>query len=106
MKTMQVRVLFDRKGQATTKKAALIQLEVRYNKERKFIGTGVKVYKGQFKNGRVLGRADADTLNDKINALYKHVHDIYNESLNRRVQFDLSMLDDGKIEKTDKPFME
>ena len=29
MKTIQVRVLFDRKGQATAKKAALIQLEVR-----------------------------------------------------------------------------
>ena len=40
---MQVRVLFDRKGQATPKKAALVQLEVRFNKERKFIGTGVKV---------------------------------------------------------------
>lgn len=106
MKTMQVRVLFDRKGTATTKKTALIQLEVRYNKERKFIGTGVKVFKGQFKNGRVLGRADADVLNDKINALYKHVHDIYNECLNKRVQFNLTMLDDGKIEKTDKPFME
>ena len=106
MKTMQVRVLFDRKGIATTKKTALIQLEVRYNKERKFIGTGVKVFKGQFKNGRVLGRADADVLNDKINALYKHVHDIYNECLNKRVQFNLTMLDDGKIDKTDKPFME
>lgn len=106
MKTMQVRVLFDRKGTATTKKTALIQLEVRYNKERKFIGTGVKVFKGQFKNGRVLGRADADVLNDKINALYKHVHDIYNECLNKRVQFNLTMLDDGKIDKTDKPFME
>ena len=45
MKTIQVRVLFDRKGQATAKKAALIQLEVRYNKERRFIGTGVKYSK-------------------------------------------------------------
>ena len=81
MKAMQVRVLFDRKGQATQKKAALVQLEVRFNKERKFIGTGVKVFKGQFKNGRIVGRSDADTLNDKINTLYKYVHDIYNESL-------------------------
>lgn len=93
MKTIQVRVLFDRKGQATPKKAALVQLEVRYNKERKFIGTGVKVFKGQFKNGRIVGRADADTLNEKINALYAHVHDIYNDSLSHRIPFSLSMLD-------------
>lgn len=106
MKTIQVRVLFDRKGQATSKKAALIQLEVRFNKERKFIGTGVKVYKGQFKNGRVLGRADADTLNDKINAMYRHVHDIYNESLNKRIPFKLDMLNDGNVHQSEKPFID
>lgn len=106
MKTIQVRVLFDRKGQATAKKAALIQLEVRYNKERRFIGTGVKVFKGQFKNGRVLGRIDADTLNDKINTLYKQVHDIYNESVKKRIPFTLSMLDDGKVEQSKTPFID
>ena len=106
MKTIQVRVLFDRKGQATAKKAALIQLEVRYNKERKFIGTGVKVYKGQFKNGRVVGRSDADTLNEKINTLFSHVHDIYNESLNKRIPFNLSMLDDWKVELSLTPFID
>ena len=106
MKAMQVRVLFDRKGQATQKKAALVQLEVRYNKERKFIGTGVKVFKGQFKNGRIVGRADADTLNDKINTLYKYVHDIYNESLSKRIPFSLSMLNDGKVYQSNKPFLD
>ena len=106
MKAMQVRVLFDRKGQATQKKAALVQLEVRFNKERKFIGTGVKVFKGQFKNGRIVGRSDADTLNDKINTLYKYVHDIYNESLSKRIPFALSMLDDGKVYQSKTPFLD
>lgn len=103
---MQVRVLFDRKGQATPKKSALVQLEVRFNKERKFIGTGVKVYKGQFKNGRIVGRADAESLNDKINALYKYVHDVYNESLSKRIPFKLSMLNDGKVYESKTPFLD
>jgi len=106
MKAMQVRVLFDRKGQATPKKTALVQLEVRFNKERKFIGTGVKVFKGQFKNGRIVGRSDADTLNEKINTLYKYVHDVYNESLNKRIPFSLSMLDDGKVYQSKTPFLD
>lgn len=106
MKTIQVRVLFDRKGQATPKKAALVQLEVRFNKERKFISTGVKVFKGQFKNGRIVGRSDADTLNEKINTLYKYVHDVYNESLNKRIPFSLSMLDDGKVYQSKTPFLD
>lgn len=106
MKTIQVRVLFDRKGQATQKKAALVQLEVRFNNDRKFIGTGVKVFKGQFKNGRIVGRSDADTLNDKINTLYKYVHDIYNESLSNRIPFTLSMLDNGKVHQSKTPFLD
>lgn len=106
MKTIQVRVLFDRKGQATAKKAALVQLEVRFKGERKFIGTGVRVYKGQFKNGRIVGRVDADILNDKINALYRQVHDVYNESLSKRIPFQLSMLSDGKVEQSPTPFID
>lgn len=93
MKQLMIRVLFDRKGQATAKKAALVQLEVRFNKQRKFIGTGIKVFKGQFKCGRVVGRADADILNDKINGLYTHVNNVYLECVRERKPFALSMLD-------------
>lgn len=106
MNTIQIRVLFDRKGQATSKKTALVQLEVRYNKERKFIGTGVKVYKGQFKNGRIVGRADADTLNDKINALCRKVNSIYNDCLNSHCNFTLSMLDNQSPDSSGASFID
>lgn len=106
MKTIQIRVLFDRKGQATSKKAALVQIEVRYNKERKFIGTGVKVYKGQFKNGRIVGRADADELNDKVNALCRKINSIYSESLNTHCNFTLAMLDNQTSDKTGASFID
>lgn len=106
MKTIQIRVLFDRKGQATTKKAALVQLEVRYNKERKFIGTGVSVYKGQFKNGRVVGRADADVLNDKINALCRKVNNIYTECINSQCNFTLSMLNNQTADTSAASFID
>ena len=106
MNTIQIRVLFDRKNQATAKKSALIQLEVLYCKKRKFIGTGVKVFKGQFKNGRVVGRADADSLNDKINALCRKVNDIYTECLNTHSTFTLSMLDAQSASSTGASFLD
>lgn len=106
MKTIQIRVLFDRKGQATNKKAALVQLEVRYNKERKFIGTGIKVYKNQFKNGRVVGRADADSLNDKINALCRKVNDLYSQCLNTHCEFALPMLNNQMSESSGESFLD
>ena len=106
MKTIQIRVLFDRKGQATSKKAALVQIEVRYDKQRKFIGTGVKVFKGQFKNGRIVGRADADTLNDKVNAMCRKINDIYTECLNTQCNFTLSMLDNQKSDTSGESFID
>lgn len=92
MKQLQIRVLFDRKGQATNKKTALVQLEIRYDKERKFLSTGVKVYKGQFKNGRIVGREDADSLNDKINALYSRIMEIGTNCIREHRAFSFSML--------------
>lgn len=92
MKQLQIRVLFDRKGQSTNKKAALVQLEIRYDKERKFLGTGVKVFKGQFKNGRVVGREDADLLNGKINALYSRIMGIETNCIREHRAFSFSML--------------
>lgn len=106
MKTIQIRVLFDRKGQATSKKAALVQIEVRYDKQRKFIGTGVKVFKGQFKNGRIVGRADADNLNDKVNAMCRKINDIYTECLNTHCNFTLSMLDNQKSDTSGESFID
>ena len=106
MKTIQIRVLFDRKGQATNKKTALIQLEVRYNKERKFIGTGIKVFKNQFKNGRVVGRVDADSLNDKISALCRKVNGLYTQCLNTHCEFSLPMLDNQLSDNSEKSFLD
>ena len=101
MKQIQIRVLFDRKGQATNKKAALVQLEIRYDKERKFLSTGVKVFKGQFKNGRIVGREDADLLNDKINALYSRIMEIGTNCIREHRAFAFSML--NNLSETESP---
>lgn len=101
MKQIQIRVLFDRKGQATNKKAALVQLEIRYDKERKFLSTGVKVFKGQFKNGRIVGREDADLLNDKINALYSRIMEIGTNCIREHRFFAFYML--NNLHETESP---
>lgn len=93
MKQLLTRILFDRKHQATAKKAALVQLEVRFDKQRKFMSTGVKVCKGQFKNGRVVCRPDAELLNEKIDTMYKHVNTLFNDCMKKNIPFSLALLD-------------
>lgn len=93
MNIVQSRVVFDRKKVATTTHAALIQIEVRHNAQRRFFTTGVKVYKNQFKNGRVVGRADAEQLNNRINTQLREIADVV-DSLNEQKQtFSFAYLD-------------
>lgn len=93
MNIVQTRVVFDRKHQATATHTGLVQIEVRHNAQRRFLTTGVKVYKNQFKNGRVVGRSDADTLNNRINTMLAEIN-THVDSLNaRQLTFTLSSLD-------------
>jgi integrase len=86
----QVRVIFDRKHTATKIAAALIQLEVRVDGERRFFSTGVKVCAQHFKNGRVVGRPDATELNDRIDAIYRRFTSLINDCIakNVKISFD------------------
>jgi len=93
MNIVQTRVVFDRKHQATATHTGLVQIEVRHNAQRRFLTTGVKVYKNQFKNGRVVGRSDADTLNNRINTMLAEIN-THVDSLNtRQLTFTLASLD-------------
>lgn len=62
-----VRVVFDRKKEASDTKTGLVQLEVAYRRQRKFISTGVRVYASQWgKDGRVKNCHDMLLLNRRI----------------------------------------
>ena len=58
------RFVFDRKHVASNNKKGLIQLEVRLGKKRKWISTGVKVYKDQWNDKQyVINSFNSEILN-------------------------------------------
>lgn len=69
-----IRVVFDRKHLASKTKVGLVQLEVLFNGKRKYITTGVKVYKDQWhpRDG-IKGRPDATILNKRIAELRERI---------------------------------
>lgn len=93
MNQVIIRVLHDRKKTATKTHAALVQLEVRANAERKFITTGIKVCKGQFKAGRVVGRSDAESLNERITQQIAEINEFVRQLDERHQLFTVAMLD-------------
>lgn len=90
---VQVRVVYDRKNQATTKKAGLVQLEITFESKRKFMSTGIKVYKNQWRAGRICGRGDAQALNDQINDQIKDINQLVQEYNSRGVHFTFEALE-------------
>ncbi|MCH5347530.1 MAG: site-specific integrase [Muribaculaceae bacterium] len=77
-KNLHVDIVFDRRKQATTKSAkpchkGYVEIKVYRDGKRKYVATGVAVYKGQFKDGSVVGRSDATEVNMKIHEVYSHV---------------------------------
>lgn len=70
-----VRVVFDRKKTATKQKAALVQVEVQMNGRKKYLSTGVKVYKDQWSlaHGGVVNSMEAVELNARVAAVKKQV---------------------------------
>ena len=59
-----VRLVFDRKKQASKTKKGLIQLEVSFQRKRKWISTDIKVYSDQWSNRyHVINSSDSLSLN-------------------------------------------
>jgi hypothetical protein len=48
MNNVSVRLVFDRKHVATKKRQSSVQMEVTYQRKRKYVGTGIKLYSDQW----------------------------------------------------------
>lgn len=83
-----VKVVFDRKKLATNSKGGLIQIEVYYNRQRKWISTGIKVYKDQWKPiVGVCNRRDAVDLNDRIAAICSDINAYITDCIKKGKEF-------------------
>ena len=88
-----IKIIFDRKNEATKNKPALIQIEVLYKRKRVYFSTGVKVYAGQWKDkAMVVGRADALELNERIRVLSRDISNHVNEMIDGGDMFSLEEL--------------
>lgn len=74
MSIPKVRLVFDRKKVASKEKKGLVQIEVLHRRERRWIATGIKLYKNQWDDRKhVVNSLDAIRYNDE---LHKQVSNI------------------------------
>ena len=76
MKTPKIVFVYDRKGQATDKKKASVEIRVTYERSTKYLSTGVALLPKEWKDGKVVGRMDAQFLQKSIDKLYNRVCEV------------------------------
>lgn len=64
---------FNRRGTLATQGVASIELRVTFERRSKVMATGVRVGPGEWRNGRVVRRMDAQVLNPSL-TLQKNFH--------------------------------
>lgn len=74
MKRPTVRLVFDRKKQASGQKKGLVQIEVMYERKRKWISTGIKIYKDQWDDRKWVVRSiDSIEYNDSLREQFMNI---------------------------------
>lgn len=95
MKHLSVRLVFDRKHVATKKHQSSVQLEVTYERKRKFIGTGIKLYVDQWsKDSKVKNHPQSALYNQQLSDIVADIYDFaYQLSLHKK-EFSFEKLDE------------
>lgn len=101
MEAPTINVVFDRKKIATREKKGLVQVVVTYKRKRKFIGTGIKVYSGQFHNEQIILRSDSIQMNNHINSIITNIREIITLLYKNKEEFSFEKLE--RLIYCDKP---
>ena len=74
-------LIYDRKGQASKERPAVVELRISAGKVRKYISTGVKLLPKEWKNGSVTNREDMMPLNRQLQSLLKKCNEIITQMM-------------------------
>ena len=82
------RFVFERKKISSEKRKGLIQIEVRYEKKRKWISTGIKVFKDQWHDKRyIVNSLDSDELNERLFLCKEKIDSYFNSLMEKGITF-------------------
>lgn len=94
MKYATIRLVFDRKHQATKETKGLVQIEVLYHGKRKWISTGVKLYAGEWnEKTHVINRPTALEENILLTAQVTQIQEFISSLIKRNEPFSFEALE-------------
>jgi len=99
------KLLFDRNGRATTKIQAPLNVEISFERRRKYVNTGIKLYKDQWnkKKSMVVDHVDAASLNKRAKAVKDKIDRYITELIEKDEPFDWQAFEDFLAQDSGKP---
>lgn len=95
MNNVSVRLVFDRKHVATKSHKASVQMEVTFQRKRKFVNTGVKLYVDQWgRDLKVKNHPQSMLLNKQLGDMVADIYNFAHQLSERKQLFSLEKLDD------------
>lgn len=83
-----VKVVFDRRNNTAKGKPGAVEVEIYFDRKRKWLATGVQVTQKQWSSaGRVVGHPECHILNQRIDTLLKQVNGYISRCMHDDVQF-------------------
>lgn len=92
MELATTKVVFDRKKVSSDTNQGVVQIEVYFNRSRRFFNTGVKLYSNQWKNGNIVNCAQVVEYKRRINNLLTRIEKYINDTAEKEETFTLRKL--------------
>ena len=84
-------IIYDRKRQAEGEKDGTLELRITYNRKSYYINTGMRI-KAKHWAGAIVGRPDADALNNRLRIIVARVNEKINEFIEKREPIDVAVI--------------
>ena len=84
-------IVYDRKRQSEGGKDGTLELRITYNRKSYYINTGMRI-KAKHWAGAIVGRPDADALNNRLRIIVARVNEKINEFIEKREPIDVNVI--------------
>lgn len=84
-------IIYDRKRQAEGGKDGTLEVRITYNRKSYYINTGMRI-RAKHWAGAIVGRPDADALNNRLRIIVARVNEKINEFIEKRVPIDVNVI--------------
>lgn len=83
-------IIFDHRGRSKAGQEGPVEFRISYNNQRYYINTGIKVRGRELRDGMIVGRQDADVLNERLAIVTERVMKAVNRCIEQNIPIDVA----------------